>query len=203
MSSQTKLAAEAIGGTGNVSLEQAVDVIGRTCPADRYHGKRVLLIIPDGTRTAPVGLMFKLLFAQIGAVTSSLDILVALGTHQPMNEQAICERLEISLAERQSTYAKVRFFNHEWDNPAALKNIALWAGQWTSTVAIEPPHHVAHAGLRNFETGSDVDHPGITLRVDQFQDPLQVIFDRGRVSSGFFWSGHGGAKVAAVNLRSK
>jgi lactate racemase len=108
---------------GAVSPQNVADVIARTCSSDVYRGKRVLLIIPDGTRTAPVGLMFKALFAQIGAGTKALDILVALGTHQPMNEEAICERLEISLAERRGLYAKVQFFNHEWNNPAALKNI--------------------------------------------------------------------------------
>jgi len=106
-----------------VSAEQVATVIARICPADNYRGKRVLLIIPDGTRTAPVGLMFKALLAQIGDGVKTIDILVALGTHQPMSEEAICERLEISLAERRGAYAKVKFFNHEWNNPAALKNI--------------------------------------------------------------------------------
>jgi len=106
-----------------VSGEQVAEAIAKTCPATEYRGKRVLLIIPDGTRTAPVGLLFKTLFAQIGGQAAALDILVALGTHQPMSEEAICARLEISLAERRSTYAKVQFFNHEWNNPAALKNI--------------------------------------------------------------------------------
>ncbi len=106
-----------------VSAEQVAAIIAKTCPATDYAGKRLLLIIPDGTRTAPVGLMFKTLFAQLGGTVRAMDILVALGTHQPMSEEAICERLEISPAERRSTYAKVQFFNHEWDNPAALKNI--------------------------------------------------------------------------------
>jgi nickel-dependent lactate racemase len=106
-----------------VSAEQVASIVEKTCPATNYAGKRVLLIIPDGTRTAPVGLMFKTLFAQIGGSVMAMDTLVALGTHQPMSEEAICERLEISPAERRSTYAKVQFFNHEWDNPAALKNI--------------------------------------------------------------------------------
>jgi nickel-dependent lactate racemase len=106
-----------------VSAEQVASIIAKTCPAADYAGKRVLLIIPDGTRTAPVGLMFKTLFAQLGGTVGAMDILVALGTHQPMSEEAICERLEISPTERKSTYAKVQFFNHEWDNPAALKNI--------------------------------------------------------------------------------
>ena len=106
-----------------VSEEQLAQVVGTTCPAENYRGKRVLLIVPDGTRTAPVGLLFKTVFAQIGGAAKSLDVLIALGTHQPMSEEAICERLEISPAERRGPYAKVQFFNHEWDNPAALKNI--------------------------------------------------------------------------------
>ncbi|HMJ92316.1 MAG TPA: lactate racemase domain-containing protein, partial [Candidatus Acidoferrum sp.] len=119
----SSLAAQATTASGVVSIEQVAQVVAQTCPVDRYRGKRVLLIIPDGTRTAPVGLMFKTLFAQIGSVTQSLDILVALGTHQPMSEAAICERLEITETEHFSTYAKVKFFNHEWNNPAALKNL--------------------------------------------------------------------------------
>ena len=106
-----------------VSAAQVTDLVAQACPAGDYRGKRVLLIVPDATRTAPVGLMFQTLFQQIGATTANFDILIALGTHQPMSEAAICERLEISAAERTSTYAQVRFFNHEWDNPAALANI--------------------------------------------------------------------------------
>ena len=106
-----------------VTSAQAAEVVARTCPADSYRGQRVLLIIPDGTRTAPVGLMFKTLHAQIGGITKAFDILVALGTHQPMSDAAICERLEITAEERASTYQAVRFFNHAWDNSGALKQV--------------------------------------------------------------------------------
>jgi hypothetical protein len=33
-------------------------------------------------------------------VAAALDVMIALGTHQPMSEEAICHRLEISLEER-------------------------------------------------------------------------------------------------------
>jgi nickel-dependent lactate racemase len=108
-----------------VSENQVALVVAQTCPAADYTGRRVLLIVPDGTRTAPVGLMFKALFNRIGAATRSLDVLIALGTHQPMSEAAISERLEITDLERKTTYAKVEFFNHEWNNPSALKNIGV------------------------------------------------------------------------------
>ncbi|MEI7731433.1 MAG: lactate racemase domain-containing protein [Verrucomicrobiota bacterium] len=104
-----------------VTPAQAAEVVAKALPSGAYQGKKVLLIIPDATRTAPVGMMFKAIHAQIGKVAKNLDILVALGTHIAMSEEAICERLEITEAEHKSVYSSVRFFNHEWDNPKALK----------------------------------------------------------------------------------
>ena len=104
---------------------QYTDLVARACPAADYRGKKILLIIPDGTRTAPIGTMFKALFAQLGDVTAAFDILIALGTHPPMPDEAICQRLEITPAEWRSQFAKVRFFNHEWDNPAALRRLGV------------------------------------------------------------------------------
>ncbi len=115
---------EALAAAGGlVSIDQVQHLVAQACPAETYRNQRILLIIPDGTRTAPIGMMFKALFAQLGEVTTSLDILVALGTHPPMSEAAICQRLEITPEERKSRYGKVGFYNHEWDNPAALREI--------------------------------------------------------------------------------
>lgn len=115
---------------GKLNDTQVVEVVAQALPAANYKGKRILLIVPDHTRTAPVGLLFKTIFKQIGAVTKELDVLVALGTHPPMSEAAICGRLEISVHEHRGQYKKVRFFNHEWDNPAALKEVgALTAAE--------------------------------------------------------------------------
>lgn len=98
-------------------------LLRQACPSKEYRDKKVLLIVPDGTRTAPVGLIFKELHREIGAVTKAFDILIALGTHQPMPEKAICQRLEISEADRQGPFRHVRFFNHAWSNQDALNHI--------------------------------------------------------------------------------
>ena len=50
--------------------------------------KRVLVIIPDGTRTAPIPLLFRLLYEQIGRRAARFDYLIALGTHPPMLHEA-------------------------------------------------------------------------------------------------------------------
>ena len=83
-------------------------------------GKKILLIVPDATRTAPVGMVFKAIHARMGREAAALDVMIALGTHPPMSEEAICGRLEITEDERATTYRSVRFFNHEWDNPDRL-----------------------------------------------------------------------------------
>lgn len=97
--------------------------IAQRHPASQVRGQRVLLIIPDGTRTAPIGAVFKALHAEWSGAVAAMDVLVALGTHPPMSEEAICGRLEISLEERRTRYASVGLFNHEWDNPAALTTL--------------------------------------------------------------------------------
>ena len=106
-----------------ITADQAARLIAQACPAADYRGKKVLLIVPDATRTAPVGPVFQAIHEQLGGVTAALDMMIALGTHQPMSESAICERLEITAEERSTKYRSVEFFNHEWDNPGALKNI--------------------------------------------------------------------------------
>jgi nickel-dependent lactate racemase len=118
-------------GSGLTSSEVA-GVVARVCSPEDYRSKRVLLIVPDGTRTAPVGLLFQALHRQIGGVTKGFDVLIALGTHQPMNEEAICKRLEISAQERCELYRSVKFFNHAWDKPTALKQVGTLSAEETS-----------------------------------------------------------------------
>ena len=108
-----------------VSPEEVRQVIAKACPRADFQGKRVLVIIPDGTRTAPVGLVFQSLFDQLQGAVKALDVLVALGTHQPMSEEAIAQRLEISMEQRRGTYASVQFFNHAWDNREELRSLGV------------------------------------------------------------------------------
>jgi nickel-dependent lactate racemase len=108
-----------------VGAAEVRELIAKACPAAHYKGKKVLLLVPDATRTCPLGMFFTALFDQIGAVTESFDVMVALGTHPPMSDKAICSRLEITLDERSTRYRTVRLFNHAWDHPEELRPIGL------------------------------------------------------------------------------
>jgi lactate racemase len=107
----------------HLTAEQARALIAEACPPKDYRDRKVLLIVPDATRTCPLGMIFSGLYDRIGAATKAFDVMIALGTHQPMSEEAICERLEITAEERRAKYGSVKFINHEWDNPAALREI--------------------------------------------------------------------------------
>jgi nickel-dependent lactate racemase len=106
-----------------VTPAQVRELVARVCPSESCRGQRILLIIPDGTRTAPVGLMFKTLFAQLSPAAEKIDVMIALGTHPPMTDAEINARIEITDDERASTYRRAEFINHEWDNPAALRDL--------------------------------------------------------------------------------
>ena len=106
-----------------VSTEKLRETIAQGCPVSELKGKKVLLIVPDSTRSCPLGMVFKEVYRQIGHETAALDVMIALGTHAPMSEEAMCERLEISPEERKSLYAGVALINHEWDNPEALRQV--------------------------------------------------------------------------------
>jgi len=110
---------------GTLSGEDVEQLVAEACPAKDFRGRKVLLIVPDATRTAPVGMVFKALHARIGPAVRALDVMIALGTHPPMSEEAICRRLDISLDARKGEYGAVGFINHEWSNPQALRSLGV------------------------------------------------------------------------------
>lgn len=106
-----------------LSADVVRQIIAQSLTPGEYRDKRVLLIVPDNTRTAPLPLLFDAVFQTLRSVVKNLDVLVALGTHPPMSEVAICEMLGVSPQERARLFANVQFFNHEWDSPEALVQV--------------------------------------------------------------------------------
>jgi nickel-dependent lactate racemase len=86
-------------------------------------GKRVLIITPDSTRTAPMPQMFRLFYEYLGEEVAALDYLIALGTHQPLSEAALNKLFGLTAADRAEKYTKVNIFNHRWDVPDTFVNL--------------------------------------------------------------------------------
>jgi nickel-dependent lactate racemase len=84
-------------------------------------GKRVLVIIPDGTRSMPMPLMFSLFDEFLGQRVQALDYLVALGTHQPMSDAQLSRLVGQAVLHGRSGASRI--FNHEWQDPANFARI--------------------------------------------------------------------------------
>lgn len=115
-------------GTGAKGTRLGEAAVREICAAEiagwNVSGRRVLAIVPDNTRTAPIDLMFRVLDDVLRAEGArAFDVLVALGTHPPMSDDAINRRLGITAADRRERYAGTRFFNHHWDDPTQCVSI--------------------------------------------------------------------------------
>jgi nickel-dependent lactate racemase len=91
------------------------DLMSEALAQANLDGKRVLVIIPDHTRTAPIPLFFRLFHELLEGRVAALDYLVALGTHQPMSEEALNKLVGVTAVERAEKHRDVRIFNHRWD----------------------------------------------------------------------------------------
>src|SRR5512147_1744528 len=85
---------------GAVDQRQASEAMGEFFAQNNYTGKRVLVLIPDNTRSGPIGEVFKLLYERLKPQAKAIDCLVALGTHQPLTDRQICKRLSMTISER-------------------------------------------------------------------------------------------------------
>ncbi|HSD85339.1 MAG TPA: lactate racemase domain-containing protein, partial [Anaerolineae bacterium] len=85
--------------------------------------QRVLVIIPDATRTMPLPLFFRLIVKQLRPRVQAVDFLVALGTHPAMSDEALLKLVGLSAAEKAAQYADVQLLNHAWKDPDALTSI--------------------------------------------------------------------------------
>jgi nickel-dependent lactate racemase len=115
--------------TETLTIEDVQQLIAQACDPLPLDGKRVLVIIPDGTRTAPIPLFFSLLYEQLGRRVAQLDYLIALGTHQPMSEEAIDRLVGVPAHERAERYPGVQIFNHHWSQPEMLETIGVISRQ--------------------------------------------------------------------------
>ncbi|MRG90434.1 lactate racemase domain-containing protein [Polyangium spumosum] len=106
-----------------LSDEATFAILAEALEALPLTGRRLLVLLPDATRTAPIPLLFRHLHSLLAGRVSRLDYLIALGTHPPMDEAAI-ERLVGEDAPGRDG-GKTSIFNHAWDDPDALATLGV------------------------------------------------------------------------------
>lgn len=116
------ISAQQIAATSSLLSSEQIGSTLWTGLAGKFSGARVLVLIPDHTRTVPLPALFRHV-TQVLHDASRLDFMVSLGTHPPLSEEALHKLVGISAEERATTHKHIGLLNHDWANPEALVQI--------------------------------------------------------------------------------
>ena len=117
-----------------LGCEQVRSLIADAAASIPTDARRVLVVIPDHTRTCPLPQVARLLHEAIAPRTERLDFLIALGTHPPMSEAQIDRLLGVESGRRADVLPGSRVFNHDWQNPNALAKIGVLSAERVSDI---------------------------------------------------------------------
>ena len=92
--------------------------------AGRFSRQKVLVLIPDHTRSLPMPMLFRMV-VDLLQDARQLDFMVALGTHPPLAEPQLLRLVGLSQQERGTAYRHIGLLNHCWDDPAALTSLGF------------------------------------------------------------------------------
>jgi nickel-dependent lactate racemase len=106
-----------------LTREETTAVVQEGLAALPLQGKRVLVIIPDGTRTMPMPMMYDLFEAHLAPRVAVLDYLVALGTHPIMNDEQLSRLIGRPVADGRCGSSHI--FNHHWENPQNFSTLGV------------------------------------------------------------------------------
>lgn len=116
------------GGPHELVDETALDALVAGSLADvDLSGRRVVLVIPDGTRSCPLPLLLRVLHRHLHGTVASLTAVIALGTHAYMEPSEIERLVGVGRAGEpasiEEAYPGLRVVNHEWADPAMLVTV--------------------------------------------------------------------------------
>ena len=114
---------QAVSESGVLTHDAAREVLAQGL-GGRFTGQRMLVLIPDHTRTLPLPALFRMVVEILHDVRQ-LDFMVALGTHPPLAEESLCRLVGISADERRTSFRHVGLLNHAWDDPEALTSLGI------------------------------------------------------------------------------
>jgi len=86
-------------------------------------GSRILVIIPDASRNAPIPAAFSVICRLAAEANCQVDFLIALGTHPPMTSPEIASLVGMSQEQVQIDFPGTRIWNHNWLDRDQLTNL--------------------------------------------------------------------------------
>jgi nickel-dependent lactate racemase len=100
------------------------DIIQTGLAQRNWRGQRVLVLIPDATRTMPLPRYFAMVRTALRAAGAAAQTwMVALGTHPAMDDGALSQLLGVDVRALQRDESDIRIVNHAWQDPSALVHV--------------------------------------------------------------------------------
>lgn len=118
---------------GVLSEAEVREIVAQAAASLNVRGKRVLVIVPDGTRTMPMAEMFGYLQETIGKQAAACDYLVALGTHAPMNEAQLTRMFGREV--KYGCCEGAHILNHQWSVPETFAELGTIAAEEVSQIS--------------------------------------------------------------------
>jgi nickel-dependent lactate racemase len=114
--------ASATSPAGRLLRQEDIAATLATALQGAHRRERVLVLIPDHTRTLPLPMLFRALVEVLDGA-AALDFMVALGTHPPLSRQALLRLVGLAAEEHAGSYRHVGLLNHAWDDPETLVSL--------------------------------------------------------------------------------
>ena len=124
MTTGTSRSAARVGGADRILTEREVtDFVADRLAGLDADGRSVCVLVPDATRTCPLSLLIGAVHRALHGRASRLTVLIALGTHAAMSEEALAEHLGYPGRELADVYPGTTVRNHEWWRPETFADL--------------------------------------------------------------------------------
>jgi nickel-dependent lactate racemase len=103
-----------------LSVDAVAAEVARTIDSWAVDGEQVVILVPDRTRTCPLTTVFPLVWAALRSRAREVVVVIALGTHEPLDDATARAHLGLSDRDRDP---RLRIVNHAWRDEAQLVEV--------------------------------------------------------------------------------
>jgi nickel-dependent lactate racemase len=103
--------------------EQFAAFVAEQLAGHPFDGRSVCVLVPDATRTCPLPLLMRAVHGALHGRVSRLSVLVALGTHAAMTDEALARHLGYESGRLGDVYPGTEVLNHEWWKPETFADL--------------------------------------------------------------------------------
>jgi lactate racemase len=137
-----------IGGPNDVlSSDQVRAFVHEQLGGVELDGRSLCVVVPDGTRSVPLPLLMAAVHEAVHGRVTRITVLVALGTHSAMSEDALATRLGYERGALEERYPGTTVLNHAWWDDDTFADVGTISAQRIGELSNGMLDHTAHVRI--------------------------------------------------------